>query len=203
MTKKPSFDNKFVKISSMKLFVFLAILHLDSLPDTSHLYAALSTFHALQLNAQLTEFDESEKGIWMNYVPSVGIGYNLQGQPRPTFSFSIAQVFTAQRQRTDRSAKRRSLEAAAQLALQNDRRKLTELLTKWELMQLELITMRKVAALDEQIFNLAQADYDAAKLAPKEFLPKQKAWLESELTLTRKEIEIKNLEAEILTFCHL
>ncbi len=50
--------------------------------------------------------------------------------------------------------------------------------------------------------QLARIQNDDAELSPSEFLPKQKAYLESKLALTRKEMEVKNFEAEILTFSH-
>jgi hypothetical protein len=139
----------------------------------------------------------------MNYVPAVGTGYNLQGQIRPTLSFSFSQIFGDLRQRRERKAQRSGVTAAAALACDERRRKLAEMLVKLELMELELMTMRKVAEIDEQIFKLAQMDYEAAKLAPSGFLPKQKAFLESELGLTRKEIELRNLEAVIVSFSGL
>lgn len=186
----------------MKLFVFLAILQFDSLPPAPQLHAAIDTFQARQLAATLEQFDLSTKGRWMNYVPSVGLGYNLKGEPRPTLSFSLSQVFSAARQRRDAAAARRSTAATAALASAEAHNRLNELLGKLELMKLELETMRQVSAIDEEIFKLAEMDYNEAKLAPNAFLPKQKDFLESKLALTRKEIELKNFEAEILTFCH-
>lgn len=38
------------------------------------------------------------------------------------------------------------------------------------------------------------------KLAPGGFLPKEKTFLESELSLMRKEMEVKNFESEVLSF---
>ncbi len=194
----------------MKLFVFLAILQFDSLPPAPALHAAVDTFQARQLAATLEQFDLSTKGRWMNYIPSVGVGYSLatdaegkiKSKPRPTLSFSLSQVFNASKQRRDAAAQRRSAAASADLAGGEAHNRLNELLSKAELLKIELETMRQVSAIDAEIFKLAEIDYNEAKLAPNAFLPKQKAFLESKLALTRKEIEVKNFEAEILTFCH-
>ncbi|MCF8247693.1 MAG: hypothetical protein K9J37_21670 [Saprospiraceae bacterium] len=174
----------------------------DTLPPAAELHAALSTHQKLQLAAALAEFDDATPGQWMNYVPAVGIGYNLQVQPRPTISFSLAQVLTARRQRLDRRAKRRSIEATADLALLDAHRQLDQLLARHELLTLELQTMRKLHEIDESLYQLAVLDYEAAKLAPNRFLPKRKAFLESELDLQLKEIVIRELEGEVLLFCH-
>jgi hypothetical protein len=202
LTEKPTFKTLFDRISDMKLFVAILFFQFDTLPPAPALHAAIDTFQARQLAATLEQFDLSKKGIWMNYVPAVGIGYTPAGEPRPTLSFSLSQVFTAARQRRDAAAARRSTAATAALASAEAHKRLNELLGKLELMKLELETMRQVSAIDKEIFKLAEMDYNEAKLGPNAFLPKQKAFLESKLALTRKEIEVRNFEAEILTFCN-
>jgi hypothetical protein len=62
--------------------------------------------------------------------------------------------------------------------------------------------MQKLHEIDSSLYQLAVLDYEAAKLAPSGFLPKQKAYLQSELELTRKEIVVRELEGEILVFVH-
>jgi hypothetical protein len=196
----------------MKLFVLALVIssHLDTLPPAAQLHAALSAHQASQLAADLAEFDDATPSQWMNYVPSLGIGYSLatdkEGKittkPRPSISFSLSQIFNARRQRLALQAKRRSIEATADIALADAHRHLDQLLTKYELMTLELQTMRKLHEIDVSLYELAVLDYEAAKLAPSEFLPKQKAFLESGLELQRKEMEVKGLEGEILGVCH-
>ncbi|MCF8247290.1 MAG: hypothetical protein K9J37_19745 [Saprospiraceae bacterium] len=182
----------------------------NQLPSADSLHAALTQYHQRLTAATLAEFDDATPGQWMNYVPSVGIGYNLAtdaegritSKPRPAISFSLAQVLTARRQRLDRRAKRRSIEATADIALDDAHRQLDQLLSKYELLTLELLTMRKLHEIDESLYELAVLDYEAAKLAPSGFLPKRKAFLESELDLLRKEMEVKALEGEILSAAH-
>ncbi len=54
--------------------------------------------------------------------------------------------------------------------------------------------MRRVQEIERQLFVLIQADYDAAKISPQQFLPMQKTFLVEELAVQRKEMEIRNLE---------
>lgn len=180
------------------------------LPSSDSLHAALTAYQALHLAATLAEFDDATPGQWMNYIPSLGIGYSLAtdaegkvtSKPRPSISFSLAQIFNARRQRLVLQAKRRSIEAAHALQSQAEHRHLNELLAKLEMLELELETMRRLHEIDRSLYELAVLDYEAAKLAPVAFLPKQKALLESELGLLRKEMEVKKLEAEILAMSH-
>ena len=174
----------------------------------NELHAALDTFHDRQLAATLAEFDDDNRGAWMNYIPGVSIGYALapdaegkiSSRPRPSVSFSLAQVFAARRQRRERAAKRRSIEASATLAREQAHRELDGMLQRYEWMKLELETMRQVFAIDLQLYDLYRAEYDDARLSPLEFLPKEKAMLEQRLGLERKEMEIRRLEGEIIRF---
>ncbi len=186
----------------------------SQLPAADSLHAALDTFLDRQLAAQLAEFDESKKGNWLYYLPSVGIGYTpiaksgpdgdirFDNAPRPTLSFSIGQVLNARRRDRDLSAKRESLAASAALDREKAHRELDRLLHRYALLLLELETMRRVQEIDRQLFVLIQADYDAARISPQEFLPKQKAFLEGELAVMRKEMEVAGVEGEVRNFAH-
>jgi hypothetical protein len=185
------------------------------LPTPDSLHAALDTFLNRQLKAQLAEFDESKKGNWLYYLPSVGIGYTpiakgnndggirFNNEPRPTISFSLGQVLNARRRDRDIRAKRESLAANAVLDREKTHRGLDRLLQRHALLLLELETMRRVLEIDRQLFVLIQADYDAAVISPQQFLPRQKAMLEAELGVQRKGMEVGNLEGEIKIFAHL
>ena len=197
----------------MKLLLLIVHLQLaDTLPPADQLHAALDTFLTRQLAAQLAEFDESKKGNWLYYLPSVGIGYTpiaksgpdgdirFDNAPRPTLSFSLGQVLNARRRDRDLRAKRESLAASAALDREKAHRELDRLLHRHALLLLELETMRRVQEIDRQLFVLIQADYDAAKISPQQFLPKQKAFLEGELAVQRKEMEVAGLEGEVRSF---
>lgn len=199
----------------MKLLLLIVHLHLaDTLPPADQLHNALDTFLNRQLAAQLAEFDESKKGNWLYYLPSVGIGYTpiansgsdgdirFDNAPRPTLSFSLGQVLNARRRDRDVHAKRESLAASAALDREKAHRELDRLLHRHALLLLELETMRRVQEIDRQLFVLIQADYDAAVISPQQFLPKQKAFLEGELAVMRKELEVENLVGEILMTAH-
>ncbi|MCB0517314.1 MAG: hypothetical protein H6577_27025 [Lewinellaceae bacterium] len=199
----------------MKLLLLIVHLQLaDTLPPADQLHQALGTFLDRQLEAQLAEFDASKKGNWLHYLPSVGIGYTpiakggsdgsfrFNNEPRPTVSFSLSQVLIARHRQRDVRAKRESIAANAALEREKAHGDLDRLLHRHALLLLELETMRRVLDIDRQFFLLIQADYDEAKISPQQFLPRQKALLEAELGVMRKEMEVGNLEGEILSFVH-
>jgi hypothetical protein len=199
----------------MKFLLLILHFHfIDTLPPTDQLHQSLDTFLDRQFEAQLAEFDESKKGNWLYYLPSVGIGYTpiargsddgsltFNNEPRPTISFSLSQVLTARRRQRDIRAKRESIAANAVLEREKAHRELDRLLHRHALLLLELETMRRVLEIDRQLFVLIQSDYDAARISPQQFLPKQKAMLEAELAVQRKGMEVAGVEVEILNFAH-
>lgn len=196
------------RIFDMKLFVFLTITGLLALPQTADcqlptadsLHAALDSAHARKLAATLAEFDDAGPPGWMNWTPSVGMGYNLQGEPRPTMSFSLSQVIGNIERRKERKAKRRAIEEAGKLELSQLHSQLDAMLQRYAMLSLELETMRQVFSIDSQLHDLAAADYEAARLSPVQFLPKEKAFLEEKLKMVRKEMEVKAVEGDVLGF---
>ncbi len=171
----------------MKLLVICALVsHLDTLPPEPDLYAALDTFHALQLDARLAEFELSEKGTWMNWVPSIGVGYTPSGDPRPTASFSLASVAANLNRRRDKKAKRRSLVAAAELERNDDRQRLGQFIQRHESVLSDLVFMRQLFDIDRELFEFYEAQAKAAELAPSEFLKRKKDFLRSEQGIREK-----------------
>ena len=185
----------------------------DTLPERALLFAALDTFHRKQLAAELAEFDLSDRGAWMNYVPSVGVGYTpvasvasgaFQSQPRPVISYSLGQVFNARKQKEVRAAKRRSLTASAELRLQSARRKLQRLLTDYDLLRSDYQQKTQLFALDEELFAYYEKSYRNLELLPTQFLLKKREFIAKKYDLRKTATVIGNKESEILeTSCYL
>lgn len=190
-----------------------SVAAIDTLPERTLLFAALDTFHRKQLAAELAEFDLSDRGAWMNYVPSVGVGYTpvastasgaFQSQPRPVISYSLGQVFNARKQKEARAAKRRSLTASAELRLQSARRKLQRLLTDYDLLRSDYQLKLQLFALDEELFAYYEKSYRNLELLPSQFLSKKREFIAKKYDLRKTATVIGNKESEILeTSCYL
>ena len=189
-------------ISDMKLFVLLLAFKLDTLPPAPTLHAVMDAHQDAVLAAQLEEFQTNQTGFWMNYMPSAGIAYTPSGAPRPAISFSLSQLFNAKRQRSEQAAKRKAIISNSEIERQQAHRELDARISRYEWMELELQVMREVHKINVSLYQLALSDYETAKIPPSVFLPKKKSFLEAGLNLTRKEMELKNLEMEVLTFAN-
>jgi hypothetical protein len=168
-----------------------------NLPPTDSLFAALEKHHATITAAQLAEFDETTTKKWMNYVPSVGIGYTPSGEPRPTASFSLSQIITAKRNQQERERRRTAILAKAEIELQQLKSQLSSMLQEYELLRLELRTREQIYEIDRQLYELAKVQYENAEMSPVDFLPKEKAFLLQGLELEMKKVELLKMNQKI------
>ena len=83
----------------MKILLLLTLLQLDTLPPKEALFASIDSFYAIQTQAELLEYQESRKGEWLKFLPSVGITYTLDGQPRPSIGYSTNIIYSAKKVR--------------------------------------------------------------------------------------------------------
>jgi hypothetical protein len=169
-----------------------------NLPPTDSLFAALEKHHASITAAQLAEFDETNTKKWMNYIPSVGIGYTPSGAPRPTASFSLSQIITAKRQQQERERRRTAILGKAEIELQQLKSQLTSMLQEYDFLKLELRTREQIHEIDRQIFQLAKVQYENAEMSPVEFLPKEKAFLQQELEVEKKKAALSKKKQNLL-----
>ena len=169
-----------------------------NLPPTDSLFSALEKHHATITAAQLAEFDQTTTKKWMNYIPSVGIGYTPSGAPRPTASFSLSQIITAKRQQQERERRRTAILAKAEIELQSLKSQLSSMLQEYELLKLDLSTREQIHEIDKQLFQLAKAQYENAEMSPVEFLPKEKAFLLQGLEMEIKKAKVLKIKQKIL-----
>ena len=98
-----------MKLHTMKTLLLISFFFLDSLPPESQLYAALDEYYQQQITADIMEHQSTTKKQWLKYLPSVGLSYNLKGQPRPTVSWSSNLIYTSFKNKEAKTAKQRSI----------------------------------------------------------------------------------------------
>lgn len=179
----------------------------DSLPASNLLFEALDTFHAHQLAADLAEFEESNQGNWMTYLPSAGIGYapiynaaenSFAAKPRPSISWSINQIFTAKKRKEALLAKKRSITENSLLQTQTDKRKLRRLLINYQRLQEDLKERKRLFAIEEELFEYYEKSYQNLDLLPYQFLIKKRNYLHKKYEIQVASNKIYNAESEIL-----
>ena len=173
------------------------------LPIDSMLFESLETYHQSLLTAQLSEFEITSKGNWMNYVPNVGIGYTPQGKPRPTTSFSLTQIFTAQRNREAIEAKRRAIQQTASLFLESEKQELYALLRQIKILQSDVQFAESVFQIDEQLFRFYEIQHQNNELTASQFLLKKRDFLIKKQEINKLINTVEEKKIEILTKCKI
>lgn len=91
---------------------FCATAKTDSLPPINDLLHSLEIYYQKQTQAQLTEYQISEKGKWLKYISNVSMGYNLGTSPegnlknilRPAISFNTNTLYQVRQDAKYRTA---------------------------------------------------------------------------------------------------
>lgn len=175
---------------------------IPELPGDTVLYNSLAKYHQSLLDAQLAEFEIQSKGNWMNFLPSVGIGYTPNGEPRPNMSFSLSQVLTAQRKRETIEAKRRAIIGTAALLQESDSRKLKNLMRQFEMIESEVQFAKTIHEIDIEFFKYYETQQANHDLTAPEFLLKKRDMLIKEQNIRKIELKLDDKRLEILEISH-
>ena len=174
----------------------------DTLPPLLLLYAAIDTFHAHTACADLLELQESRRGNWLKYLPTLGLAYTPSGAPRPGLSYSSAVIYQAKKDKQTRAAKRLAILEQAQLAARRDKTALGPLLERHRSAERELAAALQLLELDRELLSYWQQELAAKNIGPVEFLGKRKAFMEQETGIERLRDRLRELEAELLAKAH-
>lgn len=168
------------------------------LPSSILLYESLDSFHSQQTKARLLELKTQHKADWLRYLPTLGLAYTPDGQPRPTLSWSSTLLYTSQKQQQSKKAKALALQQQAILDLQSDRIRLRGLLRQWDYLQQDIQAQALQFQLDQQLFDIEQQKYDNQQLLPSEFLKIKRQFAQKKYALLIRQRELVELKNEIL-----
>lgn len=170
----------------------------DSLPEQSELFDALRRFHDATIEASCIEYRASERKRWMKWFPSLGLSYNLQGQPRPTIGYGLGQIYTNINDKAVKAAKIESIKRLGALAYTQDSINLEILLKKVAILRGGLEYAEATAKVDDQLWELTKQKYQANEIEPAVYLAALKEQTERAAIDKKKKEEIDILELEVL-----
>ena len=185
------------------LCLILCLQALDSLPEQKVLLTAIDSFYQLQTENLLLEYQETKKGEWLKYLPTIGLSYTIDGQPRPTASWSSTLLYRARKENTLRAAKRKAIIQSQALAAETAKLELQDLLLDYDLLLADLEEEKEMLFIEEQLFSIYQMQYDSLEMAPSEFLIKRKQLLEKKRRLRQLEGRGQKLILAIRRHCFL
>jgi hypothetical protein len=181
----------------------------EAFPPLAILLAAIDSFLATQCAAELEEFQESKKGRWLAWLPTIGASYvpSLEpGQPdrlRPAISYSLGSVERNIRQSETLKAKRHAIEERCRLDAQQSKEKVWEMYQRRTLLLEQLTHQEEVFAIDTQLFDFYTTQFKEVKIPADFYLGEQRKYLDKKFALHQARLQIRMLEAEILATAHL
>lgn len=189
---------------------FLQASNLDSIPPLDTLIHSLEHYHQSELKAELAQFQIAEKGSWLKYIPSIGVGYNLgldengnlKNVLRPSLSYSTNVIYQVRQDKEQRRAQIETIRQKAALALEKEKLKLELLYKKYQNGMAELTFRQELHKIDTELYAIATAQFAATEIAPSVYLPQKRNYLKKEFELFQSKQLIQQLQSEILVLAH-
>lgn len=185
----------------MKTLILISIF---TLPGLSELMTSIDDFWNRELDARIQQFEANEKKPFLKFLPSIGIGYNLQGQPRPTINFSVNRVYDALQEKEIRRVNKEGIIREIELLKQQNKIEVQELFLNHQ-DQLRLFDFQKEQAkIDSILFSFVEKQYNqpVPEIPPSEYFQKKKNYLSVQANLLTGEMRLKELERQILSQAH-
>ena len=160
--------------------------------------------HTRLRQAELAALQESQKGRWLKYLPTISAGlapafrqsqngtFNSRLAPTLSVGLNSSLIYQAHRDKQQRLATREAIIQRSQLQQDLEVAKLHRLQRQLQIATNKLDLQAGVADIDRQLFNLYQQQYDNHDITPEEYLLKRKAFLQQEL---RNQDQITRIEA--------
>ena len=168
------------------------------LPHLEALTATLTTYTELERDAQLKVLDSRKTAPIIDLLPSLGVAYTPTGDPRPSASWSPLQILDRKdRKKQNRQAKE-SIILSYELILTDRIYKLNQLYQDYTAEAAQVMIEKEMLAIDEKLFEIAQAKYEQNLIKPSEYLKQKKSILSARAELKAIEMELMKKRNAIL-----
>lgn len=173
------------------------------IPPLETLYTSIDSFYNQQLAAELKAFESNPKDYWMNFVPSVGIGYTPAGAPRPTLSYSLASLFNYRTQKRQVRSVRESIILKNRIDQQKTKLEAASILEQIKMKQEDLIFSLQIHEINVLLFEFYEKQNENNEIKPVDYLLKKKDFLQKEEAIRIQRRAIHLLIIELLKTSHL
>jgi len=181
--------------------VFSTIHHLSAadLPAPALLFQSIHEHWNNVAQAEANAFRADwKKDRWADYMPSVGIAYTPSGSPRPGVSFSLASLMNSRRKKREAERFEKRIIETYQLKAEGEVRALKALIEEIEKRESARSLAADLLEIEEQIFAIAEDEYQSAVLDPKGYLNAKRKWLIVQSEYKREGIEIAKMKSDLL-----
>ena len=144
------------------------------LPHQDSLESALERSYERERDAQLMAFDANTKGDWKDLMPSVGVGYTVANQPRPTINWNPISIFNRKDAKKKQQLTRQSIILQYEAIMTEKLYKLRQIITEYEIDLSTLSAKEKALMIDEKLYDIKVEQYNQDMIKPSEYLQEEK-----------------------------
>lgn len=185
----------------MKAVLLTLLLTLPTLED---LYLAIDNFWNRELEARISAYERTEQKPWTKFLPTIGVGYNLQGKPRPTIGISLNKIYDSLQDKELRKLQIEGITKEVDLLRESDKLRVKELYHNYIDKTILFEFSQEQFKIDSILFSFVERDYNNPdiEMSPSDYFLKKKIYLSVEKSLKTEEMTLKSTEREILTVSH-
>lgn len=180
----------------------------DSFPPLAVLLASVDSFHSQRCAALLVEFQSTKRGSWMDWMPTIGVGYvpslapGARDRLRPSLGYSLTNVKNALDKREQVAAKRLTIEGQCASEARREREAVWEMYGRRVLLLEQLAQQRALIVIDRQLFEYYAAEFKAVRIPAAQYLTEKQQLMQKEFEITKAETQVRILEGEIMRDAH-
>ncbi|MEM8528592.1 MAG: hypothetical protein AAGG68_28395, partial [Bacteroidota bacterium] len=162
------------------------------LPARKQLLTEMKEYYDQELAADLSEWEQSNKASWMQWMPTMGISYTANGQPRPSIAFSLTKIYANIQQNQVAQNKQKSIVKRNKLTRQQAHQQLNHLYIKLQLLYEQEVFQISLYRIDSLKFSIYEQQFKNMQITPLQFLNEKKKYLQAieQGRLLRREIEL-------------
>jgi hypothetical protein len=180
----------------------------DSFPSLALLLASVDSFHAQRCTALLAEFQSTTRGAWMDWMPTIGVGYvpslspDARDRLRPSVGYSLANVKSALDKRDQLAAKRLAIAGQCALEAQRERELVWEMYGRRVLLLEQLAQQKALIVIDRQLFEYYASEFKEVRIPAAQYLTEKQQLMQKEFEIIKAETQVKILEGVIMRDAH-
>lgn len=169
-----------------------------AIPSFQELESSLMIYTAEECDAQLTNHKVTSTKPWKELLPSIGLGYTVLGELRPSVSWSPLQILDRKERKIKERVQRESMILSCEVLKKERLHKLRQLYNDYHVDIKIMDSRRSTLLIDEELFAITQRKYDEHLIKPSEYLAAKRSIIQARSDLKVMALELEKLRNEVL-----
>jgi len=131
-------------------------------------------------------------------MPSVGIGYTIANQPRPTINWNPISIFNRKDAKKKQALTRQSIVMQYEVMITDHLHKLRQLIAEYEIELSTLSTKEKTLMIDEKLYDIKVEQYNQTMIKPSEYLQEERKILLARTNVDEYRKGLQKMKAEVV-----